>query len=188
MATQPLIRTARLLLRPFSPDDAAAVQHLAGAREIADTTLNVPHPYPDGAAEEWIASHSSAFEAQQLAVYAITTADDLLGAVGLVLEPQHSLAELGYWVGTPYWGHGYATEAARALVAFGFAQLELNRIQARHFVRNPSSGRVMQKLGMRFEGILRQAIRKWDRFEDVALYALLASEWRELQDRNEPLR
>ncbi|HKG93136.1 MAG TPA: GNAT family protein [Gemmatimonadaceae bacterium] len=89
---------------------------------------------------------------------------------------EHARGELGYWVGAGMWGRGYATEAARAVVSFGFATLGLNRIQARHFLRNPASGRVLQKLGMRCEGMHRQAYRRWGRFEDVAVYAILASE------------
>lgn len=178
MVSQPLLTTGRLLLRPFALSDAPDVQRLAGAREIADTTLNVPHPYADGMAEEWIGSHEAGYAEGSLAIYAVVhrPAEELLGAVGLVIDPQNALAELGYWIGVLYWGRGYATEAARALIDFGFGQLGLNRIQARHLLRNPASGRVMEKLGMTREGTFRQAVRKWERFEDVALYAMLSSD------------
>jgi RimJ/RimL family protein N-acetyltransferase len=101
---------------------------------------------------------------------------ELFGAVGLQIEPGHALGELGYWIGVPYWGRGYATEAARALMRYGYSRLGLHRIQARHFLRNPASGRVMEKLGMSREGVLRQSVRKWGRFEDVVLYARLAED------------
>jgi RimJ/RimL family protein N-acetyltransferase len=101
----------------------------------------------------------------------------LVGAVGLALKPEHAAAELGYWIAVPEWGKGYATEAAAALCGHAFATLGIHRIQARHLLRNPASGRVMQKLGMRQEGVLRDAMRKWDRFEDVVLYAVLVPEW-----------
>jgi [ribosomal protein S5]-alanine N-acetyltransferase len=176
---QPTLTTERLILRPFEPADAPAVRTLAGTREIADTTLHVPHPYPEGAAEQWIATHATRFTAGTLATYAIVghESSEVVGAVGLAIEPQHALAELGYWVGVPFWGRGYATEAARALVSFGFNAYQLHRVQARHMVRNPASGRVMQKLGMRYEGTHRDAVRKWDRFEDIAVYAVLAADW-----------
>jgi ribosomal-protein-alanine N-acetyltransferase len=175
---QPLLTTERLLLRPFQMDDAAAVQHLAGGWEVADTTLRIPHPYPDGAAEAWIAPHAYGFASGRLAVYAVTDreGDRLMGAIGLEIQPEHALAELGYWLGVSFWGRGYATEAACALLRFGFGTLRLNRIQGRHFVRNPASGHVLRKVGMRHEGMLRQALRKWDRFEDVELYARLADD------------
>ena len=67
-------------------------------------------------------------------------------------------------------------EAASALVEYGFDVLDLNRIQARHMTRNPASGRVMQKIGMRLEGIQRQQVRVWDAFEDVAMYGILSSD------------
>lgn len=176
---QPTLRTERLALRPFAIEDASAVQRLAGERAIADTTLSIPHPYPDGAAEEWIQSHAEGWSAGRLANFAITTPADssVLGAVGLAIRPAHAAAELGYWVGVPYWGRGYATEASRALMDFGFRRLMLHRIQARHLIRNPASGRVMQKLGMRLEGIHRHAVRKWGIFEDVAHYAILETDW-----------
>jgi RimJ/RimL family protein N-acetyltransferase len=177
--TQPVLETARLRLRPFTLGDAADVQRLAGDRAVAENTLTVPHPYPDGAAEAWIGTHAEGWAAGRLVVYAVAeaSAGALVGAVGLALTPAHAGAELGYWIGREAWGRGYATEAAGALCGHAFAALGVHRIQARHFVRNPASGRVMQKLGMRHEGVLRGAVRKWDRFEDLALYAVLAPEW-----------
>ena len=179
MYAQPTLETPRLRLRPFVPDDAPAVQRLAGAREIADATLTIPHPYPDGAAALWIARLAPAWAVGAEATFAVTAAADglLLGAAGVVVAPEHQAGELGYWVGVPYWGCGYATEAARALCGYAFTALAVHRIQARHLTRNPASGRVMQKLGMRREGVLRDAIRKWGRFEDVAVCSLLAPEW-----------
>ncbi len=173
---QPSLETPRLTLRPFRLDDAPAVQELAGAAEVADTTMNIPHPYPPGAAEAWIASHPAQWEAGGLATFAVVARDidSLVGAIGLVLAPQHSRAEVGYWIGVPYWNRGFATEAGRALFDFAFGPLALHRIEGRHFTRNAPSGRVMQKLGMELECIQRAAFRKHGRFEDVARYAILA--------------
>ena len=167
------------MLRPFRTADAEQVQRLAGDRAVADTTLNIPHPYEDGMAEKWISNHRDWFERGEQAVFAITLRSDgtLIGAVGLRIEREDQRAELGYWIGRPYWGQGYCTEAARAVLGFGFQQLGLNRIYARHFIRNPASGRVMQKLGMSHEGRLRQHVRKWDAFEDLELYGILKSQW-----------
>jgi RimJ/RimL family protein N-acetyltransferase len=175
---QPTLVTARLRLRPFHPDDAADVRRLAGAPEVADTTLNIPHPYEEGMAEAWIATHQPEYEAGRLATFAITLADGtLVGAIGLRIRREHERAELGYWVGVPYWNRGYATEAARAMVTFAFSGLGLHRVNAHHMTRNPGSGRVMQKVGMRHEGTLRQHVRKGGRFEDIEMYAVLRSEW-----------
>ncbi|HEX8695123.1 MAG TPA: GNAT family N-acetyltransferase [Longimicrobium sp.] len=173
----PVLKTERLVLRPFQAGDAAVVQRLAGAPEVAMMTQNIPHPYEDGMAEAWIASHGPAWEEGSLLALAITSAHDgLVGTVSLRLTPAHRRAELGYWVGVPFWNQGYVTEAAAALVDFGFRQLGLNRIQARHLTRNPASGRVMQKLGMKFEGVQRQYMLVRGAFEDLAMYAVLRSD------------
>jgi [ribosomal protein S5]-alanine N-acetyltransferase len=176
---QPILETERLRLRPFTRDDAPTVQQLAGDPAIADTTLNIPHPYLDGMAENWINTHSEALASGKSITYAITRRQDgaLLGAIGLRLDRQHRRAEMGYWMGKPYWGQGYTTEAARALIALGFNELDLNRIYATYLVRNPASGRVMEKMGMRHEGLLRQHVEKNGRFEDLATCAILRSEF-----------
>lgn len=172
----PTLRSTRLVLRAFTLADAAEVRRLAGSADVASTTMNIPHPYEDGMAETWIARHAPEFEAGLMAVWAITSASSLIGAISLRLERDHHRAELGYWLGQPYWGQGYATEAAVAVLDYGFTTLGLNRIHATHLTRNPASGRVMQKVGMRFEGVHREYFWKNGRPEDIARYAILASD------------
>lgn len=174
-----LLETSRLTLRPFSAADAPAVQHLVCAREIAEMTLNIPHPYPDGAALMWISTHDEKIAQGTEYPFAITDRVDgsVYGAIGLRLEREHSRAELGYWIGLPYWGQGYATEAGKALLAFGFQTLGLHRIYAFHFGRNPASGRVLQKIGLLPEGCQRQHLYKNGRHEDLMMYGALAAEW-----------
>ena len=84
---------------------------------------------------------------------------------------------MGMWIGVEWWGRGYATEAARAILDHGFESLGLNRIYAHHMVRNPASGRVLEKIGMMKEGLLRQPVRKWGKFEDVVVFAILRDDW-----------
>lgn len=173
----PDLKTPRLRLRPFAPSDARAVQRLAGAPEVALMTLNIPHPYEDGIAEAWIAGHEEHWRARACLTLAVTAAPEgLVGSIALRLAPRHRRGELGYWIGAPFWNRGYATEAAAAVVEFGFRELNLNRIQARHLTRNPASGRVMQKIGMTQEGVLRQQAYSRGRFEDLAMYAILRSD------------
>jgi RimJ/RimL family protein N-acetyltransferase len=176
----PRLVTARLLVRPFEAADGPTVERLAGAREVADTTLTIPHPYPAGGAVEWIATHADEWERRErlsLAICERASPTEILGAIGLGLAMSHARAEIGYWIGIPSWGRGYATEAARAVVSYAFDDLGLHRVQGRHLLRNPASGRVMQKLGMRLEGVHRDLYRRWGQFEDVAVYAVLAHEW-----------
>lgn len=179
MNQRPTLETGRLILRPFALTDAPAVKRLAGDREMASTTLNIPHPYEDGMAEKWISAHQQQFEKGELVNFAVTLRPDgsLIGAMGLRITPAHFHAELGYWIGKPYWNHGYATEAAKVVVRYGFEVAGLNRIHAHHFTRNPASGRVMQKIGMKHEGRMRQFVKKWDAFEDLEMYAILRSDW-----------
>lgn len=174
---QPTLETERLVLRGFRMSDVDAVQALANDVDIARNTLNIPHPYGHDEVAEWIRSHPGQLEKRQAVTYAVTAAvEGVVGAVGLVLEPEHERAELGYWIGRPYWGRGYATEAARSVVAWGFRALSLHRIHASHFPRNPASGQVLRKLGMRHEGTLRQHVRKWGEFVDLERYGLLRSD------------
>ena len=179
MSQQPNLETERLLLRPFTLADAPTVQQLAGDPAIADTTLNIPHPYADGVAEVWIGDHAKNFNRRHSVTYAITRRADgqLVGAIGLTLDLRHNRAELGYWMGQPYWGQGYTTEAARALLAYGFAELDLNKIYATHFARNPASGRVMQKAGMAQEGMFPQHVRKGGQYEDLVFYGILQADF-----------
>jgi RimJ/RimL family protein N-acetyltransferase len=110
-------------------------------------------------AEQWIRPHQAQFEQGALVNFAIVrrTNNVLLGAIGLRLNPPDGNAELGYWIGKPYWNHGYCTETAQAVVGYGFEGLGLHRIHTSYLTRNPAAGRVMQKLGMTYEGCLRPA-------------------------------
>ena len=175
----PTLEAGRIVLRPFTLQDAAEVQRLAGDRAIADTTLSIPHPYPDGAAETWIARHAERFASGEEATFAIVREPGatLVGAISLMGVVRNHQAELGYWIGKPYWGQGLCTEAARAALRFAFVDLGLVRVHACHFTRNPASGRVLEKLGMRHEGRRRQHAMKWGVVEDLENYGILREEW-----------
>jgi RimJ/RimL family protein N-acetyltransferase len=172
--------TKRLLLRPFKLSDGPRVKDLAGNIAIADTTLNIPHPYKNGMAEEWISTHEAKFKAGEMVNSAIIlkSIDSLIGAIGLVsINLRFKRAELGYWVAKEYWNQGYCTEAANTILEYGFQKLDLNKITATHISRNPGSGKVMEKIGMKKEGILREHVYKWDKYEDLVTYGILRKEW-----------
>lgn len=173
---QPTLRTRRLVLRPFAEADAPAVEALAGRREVADTTLNIPHPYPKGGAATWIATHPAAWTAEAAVVFAIVYEGALCGAIDIVRDSRHRSGELGYWIAPEHWGKGIATEAVVEVIRFGFNDLGLHRMHAAHFTRNPASGRVMAKAGMTFEGIHRGLYQKNGVFEDAARYAVLETD------------
>jgi ribosomal-protein-alanine N-acetyltransferase len=180
------LRTPRLLLRSFESVDVPAIVRLAGVNEIAATTLNIPHPYAENDARSFLAKANEDFRGGLSVSFAISILPgrELCGAVGLHIADTHRRAELGYWIGVPFWGKGFATEAASASVAFGFETLHLHRIYAHHFSGNIASKRVLEKIGMLREGRSRQHISKWDRYVDVENYGLLAEEFR----RGEPAR
>jgi [ribosomal protein S5]-alanine N-acetyltransferase len=188
MDNPPTIKTARLIIRPWKAGDAAALQRLAGRREIADTMISVPHPFTARYAENWIAGHAEAHARGEALHFAIALANSgtLVGAVELrAISAEHRHAEMSCWIGVDWWGQGLATEAASAMVKHGFERLELNRIVAFHMVRNPASGRALEKIGLKPEGLLRQAVRKWGRFEDVVPMAILREEWAVANERAE---
>lgn len=170
-----VLETQRLILRPWEESDIPELVPLIGAREVAVTTLRIPHPYREEHAREFIRTEAKQNE-QRLSIR-LRSDGNLCGGVGLHPSPGHQHAELGYWLGVPFWGRGYATEAAAAVVRYGFEQLQLHRIFASHFEGNVASQRVLQKLGMRHEGCLRQHILKWGQFLDLQLYAILRQEF-----------
>jgi ribosomal-protein-alanine N-acetyltransferase len=176
--TIPTLITDRTVLRSFTLDDAPAVCALAGDAAMSATTLNLPHPYPEEAAVVWIATHAGAAASGDGFTWAITHGAHrtLLGAISLNVTPRHARAELGYWLGVPFWNMGYMTEAARRIVTFGFADLGLHRVESSCFPRNPASARVMEKAGLRYEGLLRGYIHKDKSFEDVLIYARLQTD------------
>jgi [ribosomal protein S5]-alanine N-acetyltransferase len=180
------LHTERLLLRPFGETDAGDVQRLAGDPDISKTTLHVPYPYEDGMAEAWISTHGEAAAAGTNVVYASVRAEDdaLVGSINCAIDSRHRRGELGYWVGKPFWGQGYGTEAASALLDFCFERLNLNRVHAHYLAGNPGSGRVMEKIGMQYEGTLREHIEKDGKLFDLVVYGILRSEWEKIKGGN----
>jgi RimJ/RimL family protein N-acetyltransferase len=183
MGTLPTLETARLRIRPYHETDVAELLPLIGTREVAATTLRIAHPYTEQDARDFLVM---AQEPGKLWL-AISLRSDgrQIGGVGLRVDEPHQNAELGYWLGLPYWGLGYATEAGREMLRYGFEDLRLHRIFASHFKHNVASGRILLKLGMRHEGCQREQIRKWDRFVDLELYGLLRQDWRTSGEEHE---
>lgn len=181
MSTPVVLETPRLRLRPFTMSDASDVVRLAGEREIAATTRQVPHPYEPAQAQAWLASLPAVHERGEGLNFAITlqTTSELIGSIGLILNRIDNHAELGYWIGKPYWDNGYATEAAGGVIDHAFLALKLHRIFAHHFSRNAASGRVMQKLGMKCEGYMREHRQKFGHYEDLVIYGMTVADYRD---------
>lgn len=175
MRHQPLLTTERLILRPFQLSDTTKVQTLAGNELIANGTINIPHPYADGIAGQWIGKHLAGWHSQQSAIYAITLKSNyqLIGCVGL-----HNIADrtaqLGYWIGVPFWGKGYCTEAAKRITEFGFKRMDLEMIYGQHLSRDSSSGKILQKIGMEHVMTKNDATRVNMITENLEYYELKA--------------
>ncbi|MBI1256462.1 MAG: GNAT family N-acetyltransferase [Chloroflexi bacterium] len=172
-----ILETERLILRPLVMTDAPTIRALAGEYQVARMTLNIPHPYPEGAAEAFIQARLDHPENGYVFGIVRKVDQQLMGAIGIHPEPRFNRAEIGYWLGIPYWNQGSASEAARRVVAFGFAELKLNRIYASYFTHNPASRRVMEKAGMTYEGTLRQHIIRDGAAYDLGYCGILRSEW-----------
>ena len=145
----PVLETKRLALRAPRLGDAKTVAALANDRRIAENTARIPHPYKMSDAESFIAG---ANKAGGEAVFLITLRDGpIVGACGLVM--QETPPELGYWLGVPHWGKGYATEALHAVIDYAFTDLSHEALQAGARVTNPPSRRVLEKCGFQWTGV-----------------------------------
>jgi ribosomal-protein-alanine N-acetyltransferase len=174
MAEIPVLKTERLVLRPFREDDAPAVARILSIPRMSEHTLRFANPYPVEMAREWIGQHNAWAEQGLHFQWAITLPNDvLIGTVSLALETGHSHGDLGYWVDADFWGQSYAPEAARAVLDYGFSALQLARIEAKCFSTNAASIRVLEKAGLLLERVLPGYIVDDDgRTHDVTLYAI----------------
>lgn len=175
----PALETSRLLLRKIRLSDAADIFAFASDPAVARYTTWPPHPtvaateafvrellqrYADGLISPWGVVHRANGK--------------LVGSCGFAyVMAWHGRAEIAYALSQPYWGQGLMPEAVRAVLAFGFETLQLNRIEARCELDNHASERVMQKVGMQFEGVLRQHAQVLGQYRDLKLYSILRHEW-----------
>lgn len=141
-----MIRTQRLVLRSLTTGDSARIAELAGVWDVASMTGRIPYPYSEADALHWVTGL-----AEGETVFGIDHAGELIGICGYSREGDRA-AVLGYWIGQPYWGQGFASEAARALTNYGFTKGGIKRFIARHFNENDASARVLQKIGFRTSG------------------------------------
>lgn len=141
-----MLQTARLILRPLKTSDSARIAELAGVWDVASMTGRIPYPYSEAQALQWVTGL-----AEGEMVLGIEHAGELIGICGYSREG-HGVALLGYWIGQPYWSQGFATEAARAIIEYGFTKGGIKRFVARHFNENEASARVLKKIGFRAAG------------------------------------
>lgn len=178
-ANLPRLETDRLYLRPLKMSDARDMYEYARDPEVSRHVL-------------WNA-HKSIWETRRFLMFArgqyrrgfpgsfaveLKESGRMIGTIGFMwVNPDFKSAEVGYSLSRAYWNRGLMTEALEATLRFGFDELRLNRIEAQHDTQNPASGRVMSHCGMQYEGIMRQRVVNKGRFCDVAMYAILKSDW-----------
>lgn len=169
----PKIETERLILSQLKEEDLPFVVDYLQDKIFSDLTFNIPYPYRQEDAEFWLKMSKEAFEKGSGFTFAIRDKDEkIIGAIGLH-DREEGKAELGYWMAKTYWNQGFVTEAAKAVLDFGFKELTFNKIFATHFLHNPASGKIMEKIGMKKEEILHQHIKKDGKYFDIALYSVL---------------
>ena len=173
----PTLITERLKLNQPTENDIQQIAQILGEDKVyTENTLNIPYPYSLDDAEFFIKEICiKSFENGDAYIWAIRQNDkaQLIGVIELSLDLANAKAEAGYWLSKEYWNKGLATEALHKVIIYGFDHLEFNKIYATHHLNNPASGKVMQKSGMKLEGILKQEVRKGDRFLDLVRYSIL---------------
>jgi RimJ/RimL family protein N-acetyltransferase len=176
----PVLETERLLLRAPTLEDAKTIAKLANDRRIAENTARIPHPYTVADAKEYVAW---AKETRAETAFLVTSLDDdaIIGACG-VGHVEGENPEIGYWIGARYWGEGFATEAARAVIDYAFERFEFDALHSSARVTNPASRRVLEKCGFQWTGAGLGRVRALgssvpiDRFRlDRGLWASLKS-------------
>jgi 8-oxo-dGTP diphosphatase len=154
------LKTDRLTLRPFKPEDAAGLHRLINNFDVAKMLELVAFPYSRDLADEWVAAAIADFASGAACHLAVTghegAQEVLVGAVGITINRASRVGRLGYWVGEKYWGHGVATEAATRLVSWAFANLEIDRMTASVATDNPASAAVLRRIGFRQTGAGQQ--------------------------------
>ena len=175
------IKTSQLLLNlPTEKDLVDFLAQINSTDEYSKNLFNIPYPFPKENALKWLQNCAQGIESGETIRFAIREKEvrKLIGTIGLHLNKEHQKAELGYWLGKNFWRKGYLTEALKAVLEFGFKELNLNKIYATHFLFNPNSGKVMLKAGMKFEGLQKQEYLQHGEFLDVNRYSLLKQDFK----------
>ena len=174
----PAVATDRLLLRKLEEGDLADLFAYASDPEVAKHTSWPAHKTIEDS-REFLNYVLGLYRQAEVAPWGVVFEGKLVGTCGFLDWYLHSSwAEIGYALSSGYWGRGLMTEAVRAVISFGFRTMSLNRIQGRCEVENVASIRVMEKAGMKLEGVLREHVYSEGRFLDIGMYAILRREWK----------
>jgi len=176
-----LLATDRLVLRPPTLADVPRVTQFVGDIDVARMLAPVPHPYTEADARWWIGTQDGAAQKKNGGqpgelVFIATLGGELIGACSHIFGDKAGTAEIGYWLGKPYWARGYGTEMATALLRHGFTDYGLSRTTVSHMVDNPASAAIIAKLGFRPTGRRRIACVSRAAEVEVKTFALTRTE------------
>lgn len=162
----------RIELRNWNDNDLERLIELADNVKIYNNmTDSFPHPYTREKGQFFI---EMAKKSESSKIKAITFSGELVGSIGL--HPQHDIqkknAELGYWIGEPYWNNGIATEAVKLMTAWGFENMSISRIFAKPFGTNIGSQKVLEKAGFKLEAVIKEGFFKNDNYVDELIYSI----------------
>ena len=179
MATFYKLSSERLVFSVPEVKDIPLLLEYAKNPVISRNLLTFPYPYHERDAIWWINSANEGHQSGNEFIFAIRDkeTESFMGGIGLHLDKSNNQAEVGYWLGEPHWGKGYATEGTREMVRFGFETLGLNRITSSHYEYNPASGKVIEKSGLLKEGVRKEHIKKEDGYYDLHIYGLTRSQY-----------
>lgn len=181
----PTLNTPRLRLMPLRLENALRLAALGDDPLVAAYTAGMPSPYTPAAAEEFIQRSAAAAERDENFVFAIhLRPGELIGVINLRPSNRHRSGHLGYWMGAPFRGHGYMTEAVQQVMLFAFETLQLHRVHTACMAVNVASARVLEKAGLQREGLSKQAFFKEGVFHDLLQFGVIAQTWRENYPRN----
>ncbi len=176
----PILKSERLVLKVPTLSVSEAMTKLLQDEDVSKNLSRVPYPYHLENAQKFITQTQDIFSKEngesRFGIF-LKEDDTFIGMCGLDISTDHNHGTLGYWLGKAYWGKGYATEATRRLLVYGFETLNLHRIACAHFHTNPASGNVIKKLGLKHEGIRRAHFKKGDKYLDIHDYGMLRSEY-----------
>jgi ribosomal-protein-alanine N-acetyltransferase len=173
-----ILQGSRIILRPMTVQDAEAVHSLLNNSEVSEFLSRVKYPLPVENVQRHLKGLNRPGARKKTFSFAVIEkkSEKLIGSASVRLSPNLAVGELGYWLGRDFWGNGYMKEALRLAVGFAFGELQLHRIFAHVFSENIRSCKLLEGLGFRKEGVLREAVFKSGKWHDYVVFSVLEGE------------